>query len=79
MNEPRPWHREPWPWIIIGMLGAVVTASLVTLWIAISNPDQLVVDESQYQKIKSEMRANIGPGLAAEEEDAQAQAGHEDG
>lgn len=79
MNEASPWHREPWPWIIIGLLGSAIVASLVTLWIAVTNPDHLVVDEAQYQRIKSELRVNIAPGTAAEEEDARAQAEHEDG
>lgn len=63
MNAParnldgRPWYREPWPWIIIGMLGAVILASLITLGIAITYPDALVVDEAQYREIKGELRA----------------------
>lgn len=56
-EEVRPWHREPWPWFIIGLLGTVVIASFVTLWIAISNPDVQVVDEARYDEIRSEMRA----------------------
>ena len=63
MNDPaneytvRPWYREPWPWIIIGLLGTVIIASLVTLWIAVSNPDGLGVDESEYQEIRRGLRA----------------------
>lgn len=53
----RPWHREPWPWIIIGLLGAAIIASLITLWIAVTHPDYRVVDEAEYDRIKSELRA----------------------
>ena len=68
MSDPgRPWHREPWPWSIIGLLGAAVIASFVTLWIALRNPDIQVVDEARYDEIRSEMRAQ-----PASDEDAQA-------
>ena len=59
-SQARPgksWMREPWPWIIIGMLSTVVIASFVTLWIAISHPDPNVVDDERYQQIQSELRA----------------------
>lgn len=60
--EPgKPWFREPWPWIIIGLLGTVILASLATLWIAIANPDAMVVDESEYNEIRSELRAQEPP------------------
>lgn len=55
--DGRSWYREPWPWIIIGLLGSVIIASFITLWIAISNPDAMVVDEVQYQEIKGGLRA----------------------
>ncbi|MGA1694350.1 MAG: FixH family protein [Burkholderiaceae bacterium] len=44
-TSPRHWTREPWPWIILGMLGTVVVASLVTLFIAMSTTDSLVADD----------------------------------
>lgn len=67
----RPWHREPWPWVIIGLLGATVVASLVTVWIAISNPDPSVVDAAEYQRLQSELRAQSpdDPGVPQESGD----------
>ncbi len=53
----QPWYREPWPWIIIGLLGTVIVASFITLWIAASNPDGLVVDDAEYQEIRRGLRA----------------------
>lgn len=55
--SPRPWHREPWPWFIIGLLSAAVIASLITLWIALANPDYRVIDDAEYDRVRSEMRA----------------------
>jgi hypothetical protein len=57
----RPWYREPWPWIIIGLLGTVIVASFITLWIAASNPDGLVVDDVEYQEIRRGLRAQEAP------------------
>lgn len=37
------WWKQPWPWIILGMLGSVVVASLVTVYIAATTQDSLVV------------------------------------
>ena len=51
------WRSEPWPWIIIGLLGSTVIAGIITVWIAVVNPDPMVVEEGEYQQIKSELRA----------------------
>jgi len=61
----QPWYREPWPWIIIGLLGTVVIASFITLWIAASNPDALVVRDQEYQTIKGELRAQDTDAIRA--------------
>ena len=47
MNElpsSGPWYREPWPWILMAGPAAVVVAGLVTLYLAITHRDALVVD-----------------------------------
>ena len=49
MNEslhtpPAPWYKEPWPWILIALPGSVVVASFVTLYLAVTHADALVVD-----------------------------------
>ena len=54
---PRPWYREPWPWVAIAIPGLAVIAGLFTLYLAISNPDPLVVDEQSYRDLRSELRA----------------------
>lgn len=53
----RPWYREPWPWVAIGIPATAVVASMFTLYLAITNPDYLVVEEEQYDNIRSELRA----------------------
>lgn len=56
-KNSRSWRREPWPWFIIGLLGTTIIAGIVTVWIAVTNPDLLVVEEDEYQQIRSELRA----------------------
>lgn len=53
----KPWYREPWPWVAIGIPAAAVIMGLTTLYLALANPDYLVVEDQQYDKIKSELRA----------------------
>ena len=52
-----PWYKQFWPWFIIALPASAVIASFFTLWLAISNPDHLVVDEDEYQQIRSELKA----------------------
>lgn len=43
------WRRQPWPWIILGMLGTTVLACMVTIVIAIKTNDSLVADDYSSQ------------------------------
>ncbi|MCP4407511.1 MAG: FixH family protein [Gammaproteobacteria bacterium] len=42
---PKPWHRQFWPWFLISVPLSAVIGGLVTLFIAITNTDALVVDD----------------------------------
>jgi uncharacterized protein len=44
-NHPEAWYRQFWPWFLIALPGSVVIASFVTLWLAISTPNPMVVDD----------------------------------
>lgn len=41
----KPWYREPWPWILMAGPVLVVIAGFVTLWLAATTFDGLVVDD----------------------------------
>jgi hypothetical protein len=41
---PLAWYREPWPWILMAGPAIVVVAGFITLYIAITLADPLVVD-----------------------------------
>jgi hypothetical protein len=55
--ENLPWYRQFWPWFIIALPASAVIAGFITLWLAISRPDHLVVDDEEYRRIKSELKA----------------------
>ncbi|WP_256378350.1 FixH family protein [Niveibacterium sp. COAC-50] len=44
-SPARPWYREPWPWILMGLPGTVVVAGFITFYLAAHNTDGLVVDD----------------------------------
>lgn len=40
----QPWYRQFWPWFVFGLPATVVIACMITIYIAVSNPDSLVKD-----------------------------------
>lgn len=45
MSEQRPWYREPFVWLIIGLPLTAVVAGLSTLYIAVVTRDGMVTDD----------------------------------
>ncbi|MBL8446957.1 MAG: FixH family protein [Zoogloeaceae bacterium] len=52
--KPVPWYRQGWPWFLIAFPGAAVVAGGVTLWLAITTSDGLVVDDYYKQGLAIE-------------------------
>ncbi|MFU8831672.1 MAG: FixH family protein [Wenzhouxiangella sp.] len=44
-SDINPWYREPWPWIILGLLGLGVVAGSTLALIALSSPPEMVTGE----------------------------------
>lgn len=44
MNEniSRPWYRHFWPWFVIGLLACSVSASLFTVYLAVSTAEPVL-------------------------------------
>lgn len=42
---PKPWFRQPWPWVLIALPGSVVVAGIVTMVLAFQGADGLVADD----------------------------------
>jgi len=53
----RPWYREPWPWVLIAIPALTVIACAITLWLALTHPDYLVVEDDDYQAVKAGLQA----------------------
>jgi len=60
-QQLKPWYRYPWPWVAIAIPAAAVIMGMTTLYLALTNPDYLVVDEQQYNELKSELKAQQSP------------------
>jgi hypothetical protein len=43
--DTKPWYKQFWPWVLIGLPGSVVIAGFTTLYIANIHSDDLVVDD----------------------------------
>jgi hypothetical protein len=43
-EQSAPWYKHFWPWFIICLMGTAVTASLITVYIAIDGSDDVVSD-----------------------------------
>lgn len=56
--QPLPWYRYAWPWVAIAIPAVAVIGGLFTLYLAISNPDPLVVDDRQYEELRSGLLAD---------------------
>lgn len=71
VDQSRPWYKEPWPWVIISIPAAAVVMGFTTLYLALTNPDHLVVDDPDYQTIKSELRAQPSTGTSSDPDGAE--------
>ena len=43
-NEQEPWQRNPWVWLVIAIPALTVAGCMLTLFLALTNPDSLVQD-----------------------------------
>ncbi len=40
-----PWYKEPWPWMILGLLGLGIVAGSSVAFIGLTNPPEMVTGE----------------------------------
>ncbi len=50
-TSPEPWYRHFWPWVLIGLPLSAVFAGIATLFVAMDEPDSLVVGDYYKQGI----------------------------
>lgn len=59
------WYRQFWPWVLLGLPASAVIGCLITIWIATSNPDGVVVDD--YYKQGLAINQTLARAAAAQE------------
>jgi len=52
MKDIEPWYKQFWPWVLIGLPSTAIIAGVTTLFIAIENKPDMVVDD-YYKKGKA--------------------------
>jgi uncharacterized protein len=62
-RDPEPWYRQFWPWFLIALPASVVIASMVTIWLAVTRPNPMVVDD--YSRIARSIEQRRERDLAA--------------
>ncbi len=69
-DDPKPWYRHRWPWLLMVGPAAVLVAGFITMWISFTGADALVVDDyyKQGKAINQDLRrdhAAAALGLSA--------------
>jgi hypothetical protein len=63
MSDTRRWYREPWVWLLISLPMTAVIAGMVTIYLAVSTSDGLVVDD--YYKRGKAINVDLARDAAA--------------
>ena len=45
-ERAEPWQRNPWVWLVIAIPALTVIGCMLTIFLALSNPDYLVHDSA---------------------------------
>ncbi len=64
ISDTRHWYKEPWVWLMISLPLSAVIAGMITIYLAVSTSDGLVVDD-YYKRGKEINRVLARDALAA--------------
>jgi hypothetical protein len=69
-NDQQPWYRHPWVWLMIAFPAAAVIGGIVTIYLAVTTSDGLVVDDyyrhgKTINRVLARDRAAAARGLEA--------------
>jgi uncharacterized protein len=45
-EQAEPWQRNPWVWLLIAIPALTVAGCMLTVFLAVTHPDQLVRDSA---------------------------------
>ncbi|MDX2413083.1 MAG: FixH family protein [Woeseiaceae bacterium] len=48
-QDSKPWYRYFWPWFIIGLLASSVSASLYSVYLAVSTAEPVLTETHERQ------------------------------
>jgi len=48
-HDSKPWYRYFWPWFIIGLLASSVSASLYSVYLAVSTAEPVLTETHERQ------------------------------
>jgi hypothetical protein len=71
MTDTRPWYAEPWVWLIIAIPLTAVIVGMITIYLAVSTSDGLVVDD--YYKRGKAINVDLARDRAAARYELRAQ------
>ncbi len=70
-NSGEPWYKFGFVWMVIAGPAIVVVAAFVTLYLAISRPNEIVYDDSYFQARQSDQsiearrrESSLAPAIA---------------
>jgi hypothetical protein len=58
-SQHPPWYRQFWPWFIIALPVSAVIASMILLYLAITRPDYMVVEDDELRRLNSGLKAQV--------------------
>jgi len=61
VRVPKRWYKEPYVWLVVGGPLAVVLASVVTITLAIRNPDPVLQQPKPTLKVESPVQGELTP------------------
>ena len=48
-HDSKPWYRYFWPWFVIGLLASSVSASLYSVYLAVSTAEPVLTETHERQ------------------------------
>ena len=72
-HDKKPWHRQPWVWLLRALPMTAVIGGMVTIYIAVATSDGLVVDD--YYKRGKAINMDLARDRAAAMHQLQARLG----
>lgn len=55
-NRPEPWYRQFWPWFLIALPLTAVVGSMITIYLATTRSDSMVVDDYARIGLSTQLR-----------------------